>query len=409
MNFMVNLIGKIFPFYFWIRLFIQIHIFKRMQRSLFSALSLLLVANSTIKSARLSQINQQMNYALLPRNSLSTVTFQNIWLKQMNFIHFSPVNFKDCRFGSSVYLESHAPLMIQDCHDLSGEVVSNRQAVKVSGSKVTSDFKVFKVIESNDCLFEQSLFSTSSKDSVINLQRSSVKITECNFTNCRNSGIFAKGSNLEIKSTLFKGMKAAEGSALHFKGNKLSVRHSTVINCEATKEGGAFKIMASTCVFDCVSFIGNSAPIGSSISANSSVNLYKCVYDKAFKEEFNGPIAVVMDIPTEVPTASVSPTVSQSPIPTLSPFATPRPTMTPPGPTMTPVSLNPNPQKDTTFITFVIIICVVIVVIVIVVVIVVIVQKRKNQIYPSDDTEDTEPKKTTVIVKNMYAVNGEVA
>ena len=379
-----------------------------MLQSFLSALSLISATNATITGSLTRRVGVDLSYALLPRNSRSSLIFDKLFFRNLDLVHFSPVTFHSCKFSSPVHLESRGPISIQNCVNLMGTVDADQQDVLVEKTKVARDFVQFSIKNSKQAIFKSTEFHTTTDKPIIQLLNSDAMIDNCNFTGSKTSGVYAVNSNLDILSTTFRNMMGENGGAVFFQGKEFHATNCLFINCTASKNGGALYLLAKNGVVAHSTFYRTQAKVGPSVFSVKSIIISGCSYERPFKDEFVGSIGI--SFLTNTVSFLPPPTPSLSPTATTIIFnaTTPMPTRTIPDPTMTPVSFNPNPTKDTTYITFVIVICVVVVVIVIVIVVVVVIQKRKNQIYPSDDEEETEPKKTTVIVKNMYSVQGEI-
>lgn len=417
-----------------------------MQKAFLSTLSILMIANGTIKSSHLLKSQYNLNLAILPHNSLSITTFQNIWFKKIDLIHFSPITFNGCIFGSSsVFIQSKETLILQNCVNLSGHIKAENNDIFVNSSSLSENFEMFHLINSHGT-FQKSVFSTSSNKPVMICSKSEVFVHYCNFSNCETGGIVTLlHTNLTVSNSFFYKMKAKEGAAINFVGDELIIKECSFLHCIATKSGGALKISGrlnstiSTCYFNY-----NNSPQGNSIYLmKSSILFVKSSYFPPNTNEIynakkninlgpvttkNNTIGANFSTPTPSFTQSqyfskssafypsdyftgtdafsLSSQFSQSSLltsaiytPTRSPAASPNPTSTP-APTASYIDRSSNRSKK--YLTFVIIICAAVVVIAIVAVTAILLQKRKSQIYPSDyDGEDEEPKKTTVVISNI--------
>lgn len=423
-----------------------------MKNAFLSALSFLMIANNTIKSSYLLKNQYEMNLAILPRSSLSSTNFKNIWFGKMNLIHFIPVTFNGCFFGSSsVFIESNDILIIQNCFNLSGSIKVMDRSIFVSSTNLSDKFISFQVFNGKGT-FQNSSFIAKSNEPVITAFKSEITIQNCNFSKCYNGGIVAlQNTNLSISNSCFREMKAKEGAAVNFLGDLLKISNCAFINCQASKVGGALRIAGrlNSTLKSCF-FRNNKSPQGNSIylSKLSTLFLVKCsprsLNDEIYYFKKSNVIARKDDppigeggqypatstfSPTKIFTESIqfsfsnifsrttdfsqtklfsissffTPsgnfTIPITPDPSQTPFGTPTPHV--PDATLTPRSIS-NKNKSTKYLTFVIIICVAVVVIAIVAVVAILIQKRKSQIYPSDyDGENEEPKKTTVVISNI--------
>ena len=114
-----------------------------MQKAFLSTLSILMIANGTIKSSHLLKSKYSLNLAILPHNSLSITTFQNIWFKKIDLIHFSPITFNGCIFGSSsVFIQSKETLILQNCVNLSGHIKAENNDIFVNSSSLSENFEI---------------------------------------------------------------------------------------------------------------------------------------------------------------------------------------------------------------------------------------------------------------------------
>lgn len=422
-----------------------------MQKAFLSSLSLLIIANSTIKSSHILRNQYDLNLAILPHNLLSKTTFQNIWFKRIELVHFSPITFNGCHFGSSsVFIQSKETLIIQNCINLSGSIRSEERDIFVSSSNLSENFTTFQLFNSH-ASFQNSTFTTKSNKPIIICSKSEVLVQHCNFSQCNNGGIVTLlNTNLTVSSSFFYKMKADEGAAINFVGDKLIIDKSFFLYCNSTKLGGALKISnrlnskISFCLFNF-----NQSPQGNSIYLlkSSQLILDHCYVPVSQKEIYNskksqlvvkgltGTVQTGGD-PTNLPPATAIPSqsnffsisnyFSQSFIFTRTSLFSPSLELLPlssfssiltnaySSPTqiaesssaLTAASTQPyierSNNRSTKYLTFVIIICAVVVIIAIVAVTAVLLQKRKSQIYPSDyDGEDEEPKKTTVVISNI--------
>ncbi|KAK8892028.1 hypothetical protein M9Y10_029250 [Tritrichomonas musculus] len=422
-----------------------------MQGAFLSTLSLLMVTNSTIKSHGLLKNSYEMDLSILPRSFKSTITFQNFLFKKINLIHFSPVTFDGCLFGSpSVFIESRELLIIRNCFNLSGSIEAIDRGILVDSTSLSQSFKHFYLFNSQGA-FQNSTFTTKSDKPVITVSKSKISIKGCNFSNCKHGGIVAlQNTNLTVLDSIFFNMEAEEGPAINFIGNSLIISESSFEQCKALRAGGALKIVANlnSTLTGCF-FYNNKSPQGKSIyiSENSYLSIVDCFIPSSANEIYTPGKSnlFVKDIGdgiignNESPTPYFSPSGSFSSSLGFSPSTiftrskdfsatrtysatnefSPSITLTE-GPNVVPSASNgqssSSPQssssnaspvvakdkRGTKYLTFVIIICVVVVVIAIVAVTAILLQKRKSQIYPSDyDGETEEPKKTTVVISNI--------
>lgn len=406
-----------------------------MQSSFIASLSFLMIANNTIKSSYLLKNQYEINLAMLPQFSFSTLTFQNLWFKQMNVVHFTPISFNSCRFGSSlVYVESNNNLIIQNCVNLSGHIKAINRNIFVQSTKLSDNFKTFELINANG-LFQDSIFSSHSKEQVIIASKSNITVKNCNFSNCLFGGIKAlQETNLNLSNCMFNKMESDEGAAIFFYGNQLNVLACIFQQCKASKSGGAIKFNGKTDshIIDST-FIKNESPKGNSIyikktgcnvyfkncsNLSSKDDIYYNVNDEINIKWGEEDLDSSGNIPVEgvqpslmsetspfSQSHSFTPSSSWTPPPTQSPFPTKPPTPTP-NPSSTPYPVEKGENKDKNYLIFVIIICAAVVIIAIVAVTAILIQKKKNQIYPSDyDGDDEEPKKTTVTVPNIHDID----
>lgn len=385
-----------------------------MQSSFITSLSFLMIANSTIKSSHLLKNRYDLNLALLPHLSSSTLKFQNVWFKHINLIHFTPVTFNSCKFGSSsIYIESKDTLIIQNCVNLSGYIKATDRDILVQSTNLSQKFKTFDIINANGN-FESSTFSSSSNMPVILTSKSNITIKNCKFSKCCRSGIRAsQDTKLNISDCIFNKMKSREGAAIDFSGDELKITDSIFKECKTSKVGGAIKFTGKNLILIKSIFAQNESPKGNSIYLlqkskasyiscsipNSKNEIYVSIDDnRQIKKEikFSGTFTLPDTKPTAAP-----PTASP-------PQATPNERTDPPSASSqpsTPTAKSKAVKKNDKFLFIVIGICVVVVVIAIVAVTAVLLQKKKNQIYPSDyDGDDEEPKKTTVTIANINDV-----
>lgn len=402
-----------------------------MQSSLIASLSFLMIANNTIKSSHLLKNQYEMNLAILPHLSFSTLTFQNLWFKQMNVVHFTPITFDSCRFGSSsVYIESNNNLIIQNCANLSGHIKAINRDIFVQSTKLSKGFNTFELINANG-FFQNSIFSSYSKERIIIALKSNVTVQNCNFSNCLFGGIKAsQDTNLNLSNCIFNKMESDEGAAICFSGNQLNVFACIFKQCKASKAGGAIKFNGkkNSLITDST-FIQNESPQGNSIymiRTTSSLYFINCSIPSSknniyystkngirpkYITDINGRPVGPGELPPSITlqfsqssqfsaSFSFTPECTASPLPT-TPLRTPGPTSN----TTAEVILKQN-KNDKKYLAFVIVICAAVVIIAIVAVTAILIQKKKNQIYPSDyDGDEEEPKKTTVTVPNIHDVD----
>lgn len=418
-----------------------------MINNLLSSLSLLMITNGTIESSILLRNQYNLNLAILPRSSLSITTFKNVWFKKIELIHFSPITFNSCRFGSSsVFIQSKETLIIQSCANISGYIRAEGSDIYVNSSSLSENFSMFNLLHSHGN-FHNSKFTTKSNKPVITCSNSAVNVQNCIFSECDHGGIVTLlKSNLTVSNSIFNKMGADEGGAINFDGDELIANKCIFSHCKAAKSGGALKIAGRlNSTFSSCSFRFNKSPQGNSIYLlkSSGLVLNDCFISSGANEIYNyrkpnmikkvGPPQSgdkEPDNPSPRPTPissnyfSISNQFSQSSGFTTSNSFTktiefsqsssftpsvhttlPQPTEIPdqtstPFPTASFIDRSSN--RSTKYLTFVIIICAAVVVIAIVAVTAILLQKRKSQIYPSDyDGEDEEPKKTTVIISNI--------
>lgn len=416
-----------------------------MQSSIISTLSFLMIANSTLKSSHLLSNQYEINLAVLPRFSLSTLTLQNIFFKQINLIHFTPITFNGCLFGSSsVYIESNDILKIQNCNDLAGYIQVKNTNILVNSTKLSKNFTTFNIMNGKG-IFMNSKFTSYSIEPVISTLESEIDIQNCNFSNCYYGGIKSlKKTNLTIFNCIFSMMKAEEGAAINFNGDSLRIQNCIFIKCNSLKAGGAIKIeeRSESHILNS-SFIQNKSPRGNSIYVSHKNKLFisNCnipSYSNEIYNELKNNIIVKIggddgnhDLPQDGNEDSTG--FTKSNYFTLSDAFSSSLHLKPPAthgfspsslftassqfsksnsfaPTREfQASVKPikvKSSKNTSYLIFVVIICVVVVVIAIVAVTAILVQKKKNQIYPSDyDGEEEEPKKTTVTIANINDVD----
>lgn len=384
-----------------------------------SSLLWTLAANTTLRATTLASVNADLNLVALPRLAAGRFTLSNLDFKQrISVEHFTPLMFQSCRFAAESQIHSQGPIMFHDCDQLPSRIIAHDQSIEIARSKTGDTFETIEITGKSKASFTDCKFTTASSSPVFQLKNAeNVEILNCQFANLTTHAIVSTDSLLRLVSTEFANLTADEGAALVVDGGHVKASACVFTHCEATKRAGAvlIKPRARLVIFERCVFALNKAPIGRSISVDGAADISFTRFSGSIEDEVEGKNYLAWgsqflmggNLAALPPPSLVVPT--QSPFPTVT--ATPNPTVPLPTvdnrPTATPIPPSENPGAKKTMIVFVSVICAVIVVVVVVVVVVFLIRKKKSQIYPESDDGDfaKEPERTTVIVKNLYAVN----
>ena len=378
-----------------------------------------LAANTTLKAATLTRVNAEMKVVALPRLENPKFTLSHFdFRKRISVEHFTPLMFQTCRFASLSEIRSMAPIVIHDCDSLPDRLEVHDQVVEISKSKTGKTFETIEIVGSRWCSISQCSFVSAGKAPALQLKNADdVQIAQSVFANMTGRAMEVENSLVRLVSTKFTNLTAEEGAALAITGGHVKMSMCTFSNCRARKRAGAVLIheKARLVVFERCVFDRNMAPVGRSISIDGAADISLSRFSGPLDDEIEGKnylswgsqFLMGARLAIDPPPTLLVPTQTPAPSPTGSPPPTvPLPTVDT-RPTPTPIPATENKGAKNTMIVFVSVICAVVVVAVLIIVVVFLIRKKKSQIYPESDDGDIakEPERTTVIVKNLYAVN----